>query len=559
MNNNLNKSTDVSNDSMDTNNVQSTKNSNKKIFIIFIIVFVIIAILLIVLFFTKFNKPKLLPIVTPSDDVNNNSKYKFDDFVDENAKLTLKDISAYKKIGLNGSMINDKYYFYGQKLYDENGKIILDCNHDFKCEIFADRYFYTNNKLYSLDGKVLMDNINYIDSYDNLLNPFNLNFEDSYLNIDNKLYDLDLKMLFDCSEYEHIDDFNGITIIAYKDKNNYIINTKDNTTHKFYYNFSYGDGSLLLWNQEDKANYYIFNYKTNKLIGPLSYQTKISNNKAIVTYRDTNESFVVDLDDFKHEKFNLSNYGNFDGFLFNAKYIYDSEFIGGTGFMYKLYDNNYASVSDKLYDNITPVDNDYAIFSSGNEHTMVDVNFNEIFKFTNNDKFSLNSLFEYNENVIIYNNENTSAIMDRNGNMIYQGKGRIYNNYNYEHFYFFSESLDDSDKCIYVDSKQKTSKEVDYYFCEYYSWDFLGPFMVKKENDKQHLYNIAFNPVFKNAYDSITFFDKYCIVKNEKYYNVLKYNEEKILNDNFINYYNVGDDKVFLEKEDGSVYYFNYE
>lgn len=54
MNDNLNKSTDVSIDSMDTNNVQSTKNSNKKIFIIFIIAFVIIGILLIVLFFTKF-------------------------------------------------------------------------------------------------------------------------------------------------------------------------------------------------------------------------------------------------------------------------------------------------------------------------------------------------------------------------------------------------------------------------------------------------------------------------------------------------------------------------
>ena len=148
--------------------------------------------------------------------------------------------------------------------------------------------------------------------------------------------------------------------------------------------------------------------------------------------------------------------------------------------------------------------------------------------------------------------------MDRNGKIIYQGKGSLYEEYNYEHFYFFTESLDYTDKCIYVDFKEKTSKEIDYYYCDN-GWDYMKHLIIKEENKKQYLYDISFKPVFKNGYDSIILSDKYCIVKNGNYYNILKYNEDKLVDDNFINYYYVAEDILFLEKEDGTVYYFKYE
>ncbi len=580
MNDNLNKSTDVSIDSMDTNNIQSTKNNNKKIFIIFIIVFVIIGILLIVLFFTKFNKPKLLPIVTPSDDVKDeytdNDKLEIPD--DKNFKIYYTDVSSMKYIN---TVYNNEYFASYTELYDKNGKTLLTASDSFKNLNISNNYFYDNKNLYSLNGKLLIKNIN------NNNNNNNIHIDEEYIVVDRKIYyDENGKLKFDGSKYHSVQEFDGKIAIVYDESiDGYtLVDSNNKVLIKGSYDYiSKFNDDLYRFQKNTKytADFYFYSSKLNKMYGPVAYYENYDEDNMLVDIYNGNSedrkayveddklsTFILNLNDFSTKSLNKMHAYEFSDTVFNGKYLVNSYF-GSEGFKRILYDVNFNKISDVKYDEITNVNNEYAILTLGSKQTVVNKDLKELFSFEYDETHFLEDSISYDDNLFIASNDDNSYMFDKNGKSIYNSPTKLYVDYSYKNYYFIEEYGNEYDKCLYLNiNEDKKVKEVDYSFCDN-SFDAINQFILMEKNNKFLLYDVSLNPVSNETYDYLELFDNYYLAINNDEIYVMSYTGNKLLEDKFVDYelinrvikHNVidKDDALILEKEDGSKFYFNYE
>lgn len=535
-------------------------NSRNKKIIIFIILDFIILITLVILLIFSINSDKTI--------VPNN-----DEFV-EIGIPKVKNIITYKEINFvdhinSFSYVFDNNYFWIQnRLYDETGKILVDGYSDINSDILEDKYIYANNNLYSYDGKILLDNIE----------TRNIKLIDNYLVVnENKYYDLNMKLLFDGSNYQEIKDFNGKYAITYKNRNYSLVNSNGNKLlSEEYDNIEKINDECFLLTKELESylnDFYIYNAKLNKLNGPYAYYSIINENKVMVdSYNGNSEDRTLSVEDDKLETsiINLNDMSSsdingvfthrVDSFIFDGKYFITMDYISGNGFKYKIYDQNFKQVNDTLYDAVTLIKDDYLLLTIGSKNTLVNKELNELFSFDYDNHYFLEDVIDFDNNIFIVSTDDNSYLYDLNGKLIYDSTGLLYFKLSYTNYYLFDEMSDDSEACILVDTKSKDNsvKNIDNSFCDelYYS-NF--PFITKNENEKYYLYDISLKQIFNNSYDDIEVFDTFCIVEIDGYYYIMSYDEKKILEDKFSDYHVSKNNKLFLEKEDGSLYYFNYE
>lgn len=540
----------------DTNN--KLNNSKKYTLIIGLILFIILII--IIVFFMNNDKKEVIDKLENSN-INLTEKKEI-----KKSDIIFNKLPFIEYMNSSISIYNNEYVYYLNTLYDFDGKIILKnikkINEYYFKEDVLD-YYYDNNNLYNSKGKKI---IKYNSSNDNI------KIYNDYININNIIYDKNGTIIFNGSNYNSVEYFDDYFFVKKGSKFGIVDNNnKLLVDFKYDYINSYKEISTIILGKSgvrNGNNDAVYSIKYNKLyssyyeIVPLNSEyavvKKYSGKQNITGFINTKdvETFKLNLKTGEEKKLsNNISVSSMNPLIFNGKYVIADDLATTGGFIYGLYNDNLEKVLPIKYKTITPIGDKYLLLTSNGKQELVDINLKKFLEYESDKTSFLDKTITYDDYAIIVNvDDDKINVYNKSGKLILSTTGFV--TYNYDKNYFIDD--DKNNMCYYVDTNSANKKTIDYSYCDnaFYA---NGDYIISKKDNKYTVYNTSLEPVFKNTYDGIYLFDDFCIVKNDKYYNIMSYNEEKIIDKDFTAYESLYsyNNQVLLRDNEKNVYYFS--
>ena len=465
----------------------------------------------------------------------------YDPFYEEKNKektLVFKDVSFINNDPeTNGyfKVYNNKYLIANKKLYDLDGKLLMDFSKYTKVDVVDKKYINADKTIYNLKGQLIFDGTSYDD----------ITLEGNYFIVKKN------------SKYGLID-FNGKEIlpldsdyIEVKSKNCISIG-KENTG---------GRTLIYLYNVNKKKTYgpYIsYNYYTDDVIIVQKYtgsdidtikSEQWFESKTLVTY-------LLDLNKGKEEKrTDLNDYFFSMGGIVAGKYILASKPVN-----WKYYD---GALDLKLkeaipfeYEKINSFEDKYLLLSKDNKHKLVNKDKKTILTFDSNETPMFINIYITGNIFEIELQDDMYVYYDMKGNVVYSPTTPSYISYIGNDKYIIDEY--DTEKCLYLDLKNNNTKEIDYSFCGYGSTQ-NETYITKRTNNKTAIYNNDLERISTNEYDYIFDLENFLIVRKDEVYIIIDPKENKLVEQEFEDFDSLSDGGYKLKDKDKKIYYFSYE
>ena len=426
-------------------------------------------------------------------------------------------------------------------------------------------------------GNIIFKDISFlnVEKIDHFVQMYN-----NYLFYNNKFYDLDGNVVFDGTKYDYIDFYNqeGLGLVS-GEKYDYITVCKDSSCgvidNKFniivpvlYYDLDIKSNNYIVLKEHSKKTFSIFDVK-NKIMYENYSNVKYINDNFILVKKDDNlqqkDWKILRFTDSNADSQNKTDMYNLNvAENFKNKYIIISKNIDGKE-MYGVVDSSFNEIVPFSYNDIDNVNDEYLLLKFDNRVQIITLDKKEILILNDvnveraNAKEKVIWVSERNPDKPYYR---TFTYYDLESNLLYKYSdmdliGYIPKYLSNDTYLFYNGR-----KCFYLNSD--TKKKIDNSsFCNSYN-KRANKYIIKEEADGETLYNLKFNPIFKQHYDEIVLYDNFCLVKIDNKYYVYSFDERKILEESF-DYYFENDDSLILanqkkdNEKDLNYYYFKYE
>lgn len=399
-------------------------------------------------------------------------------------------------------------------------------------------------------------------------------YDGKYIHADDVLYDLEGNILLDLSSYGLIEYVNGYLIVE-KDNKYGVLGKDFNMLFPVeYYDIEIMSEDCFLLQKLNKNGTYIttvYNPLNKKEYGPyvgVNYYTSkaiivnkyLGNNLDDISgFMDSNkfEKYLLNVRNdilekrelFEDYSFSLAN-------KFQEHYLIASKFVDFKGFREGVIDYKGNEIIEFDYDSITNIGDRFLLLEKENSYKLITIDGKTIIELDKTLAITHDIYLEH-DILVVEKDNNETEYYDSLGNLIY----KTTNDYSFIDYVGDNKYiLDASDKCIYIDLSNNTTKieEIDYSYCS----EFLGRsekgYIIKDSENGKALYNNKLEKVFNNEYDYISLYDNYCMVEENNNYKILSYSEELLLDKEFKDYTLVSDTEIILIDSEYNKYYLKY-
>lgn len=440
-----------------------------------------------------------------------------------------------------------------------------DTHGNFK--VHNNKYLIANKKLYDLDGKLIMDFSKYkeVEVKDN-----------KYINADNYIYNFKGELIFDRSKYQKIT-LSGNYFIVEKDNKSGLFDLTGKEVLTVTYDYIEVESNNCIEigkvNTGGRTLLYIYNVNKNKTYGPyisIDYYTDdvIVVEKYTGSDIDTIKSsqwfdsntlvtHVLNINKAKEEKrSDLEEYFfAMDGFVAN-KYILASKPINWK-YLKGALDLNFKTVIPFEYEDINVFEDKYLLLSKDDKHKLTTLDLKTILTFESDETPMFIDIYVNNKVVEIALSNDLYVYYDIKGNLIYKPTTSTYLSYIGDDKYIIEEY--ENDKCLYLDLNNNNNiKEIDYSFCDFGS-SLHETYLSKRTENGEAIYNNKLERISENEYDYLFDTEYFLIAKKNDVYIVITPDEKKLIDKEFKDYDYLSENGFKLIDTDGKIYYLSYE
>ena len=511
-------------------------------------------------------------VLVDNDKVNDMVLFNDKDIVSVprvNASVVLKNIDFFSTL-YNVDVYDGKYFVDGKKLYDIEGNLLLEVDSylDYKNGLFR-----TKDSIYDGSGNLLFD-----------LSGKSSTFYENFFEIDYKFYNYNGELLFDGSNYDSVRYDEGLEYISVEKNGKWgLINKKSEIVLPIEYDILSVESDKCVTyakeNSKGKDIWYVYNLKEKKEYGPYVDVRYLKDDIIIVDKYLTDDldsieqwlvtelcmTYIINL----NKDTEILNEMLKDYFISSVEfgtlfgdYIIAAEIYGDYG----VFDSDFNTVVPFEYDRIEIYEEEglndkYLRLKKGHLIKYLDKDLNSVleYKIDEDESEDADEVISFYNDLIIKSNITNMSLYNKKGNLLYQTNLLSNDDYSYLDNGLVLLENDVTNTCAYVNVNDSEIKKVniDYSICDSYWYD---DYLMKKGLYGEILFNKAGSRIFKNEYLTISNYDNYCVVSDEKgKYYIINYQEEKLIDMEFSNYNSLYDGGIVFITLDGGKYYFNYK
>lgn len=433
-------------------------------------------------------------------------------------------------------------------------------------KVYNNKYLLANKKLYDLDGKLLMDFSKYS----------KVEVEDQkYIKADKTIYNLKGQLIFDGNDYDDIN-LEGNYFIIKKNNKYGVVDFKGKEVLPIEYDYIEVNSKNCIYlgknNTAGRLLVYLYNVNKKKIYGPYITSSYYTDDVIIVEKYTGNDIdtikseqwfnsktlvvHVLDLNKGKEQKrTDLDDYFfSMDG-LVAGKYIIASKPID-----WKYYDGVLdLKLKESIpfeYEDINSFEDKYLLLSKNNKHELITADKKKILTFDSKENPMFINIYIVGNIVEIELKDDMYIYYDMKGNVVYKPTTPSYISYIGDNKYIIDEY--DTEKCLYLDLKNNEKKEIEYNFCGYGS-TLNETYITKRTNNKTAIYNNKLERISTNEYDYIFDLENFLIVRKDEVYIIIDPKENKLVDQEFEDFDSLSDGGYKLIDKDKKIYYFSYE